>query len=101
MQNLLILCVQKILCMIQHNTYHDYWLGSTIKLCFGNPSWVATLYKGLRKWGRDVALLSSLVKKKNNNYKGNVSNSSKPGCIFCGEQGHTSLFDCSGFKMLV
>ena len=45
--------------------------------------------------------------KSNNNYKGGDdrkiddaknNSSKKPGCSFCGEQGHVSLFNCGGFK---
>ena len=58
------------------------------------------------------SVTSSQKTKSNNNYREvnyrtNDNNNTifillnKTGCIFCGEQGHVSLFNCSGFKMLV
>ena len=60
---------------------------------------------------RSLAVTSSQEKKSNINYRGNnyrnrnennyewnASCSDKSGCIFCGERGHVSLFDCDGFK---
>ena len=73
----------------------------------------SNLVQGNPKVGarRSFAVTSSQEKKTNNNYRGNnyrnrnennyegnASGSNKSGCIFCGEQGHTSLFDCNVFK---
>ena len=41
---------------------------------------------------------SNFRNRNENNYEGNASCSERSGCIFCGERGHVSLFDCDGFK---